>query len=817
MLKLRVLGIIFLLSACFVFADNPSVTVNVDSAQDQHIIHPEIYGVNFATPSELNLFNSPLNRMGGNRTSGYNWLENADVTGLDWYFESYPGDSSTPGEIGDTFIDDTKSAGAEPMITIPMLDWIAKLGPNRSINWSFSLNKYGAQQDHDPFWPDAGNGVKLDGSDVVNDPTDAGTPNSSAFQKDWVDHLLNVWGNSNNGGVKYYVLDNEHAIWQETHRDFHPVGATYDEIKDKIIDYAKMIHSRDGGSMVAGPEEFGWSGYFFSGYDLQFCSESPDPNCWSNPPDRQNHGGWLYMDWILDQLHKHEQNSGENVLDVFSLHYYPQSGEFSNDTSPAMQNLRNRSTRSLWDPNYKDESWINDFVYLIPRMHDWVDTFYPGLKIGITEYNWGAEDHMNGATSQADILGIFGREGLDLATRWISPGANSPVGNAFKMYRNYDGNLSTFGDLNVRATVPNPDNVSSFAALRTSDSSLTIMVINKYLSGNTPLTVNFSNFNSVGIAKVWQLANNTISHLSDINFAGSSFSKILPPQSITLFVLPPNGVTPDFSISCNPTNLFVQPGGSSTSDCTLTAIGGYNQSVTLSCAGLPAEATCSFNPNPIVPTGNTTLTVQTTAAIAEDDFPFTVSGTDGTITRNTSLILHVSTAPSSLLFDEFDDDVQSWPVKKGTWQESNGILSGTGTKSAIVYAPQPWFPSGVSGCSTCTLETDVRTAGGFGNKIFIQPWYQDKQNRVDVLLKQESGKIILKQRVNGSIAQKMKASFNIVPNTFHHFKIGFDGTNFNLDVDGTHLITMPAAATPSGNLYFQVKQTTGSIERVNIY
>lgn len=714
MVKLRVLGIIFLLFASFVSADNPAVTINVDSAQDQRIIDPEIYGVNFGSASELSVFNSPLNRMGGNRTSGYNWLENADVTGLDWYFESYPGDSSVPGEIADTFIGDTKSAGSEPMITVPMLDWIAKLGPNRSINWSFSINKYGAQQDHDPFWPDAGNGIMLNGSDVVNDPTDAGVPNSSLFQQDWVDHLLNVWGNSSNDGVKYYVLDNEHAIWQETHRDFHPIGATYDEIKDKIIDYATMIHSRDAGAQVVGPEEFGWAGYFFSGYDLQFCNESPDPNCWSNPPDRMNHGGWLYMDWILDQLYQYEQNTGENVLDVFSLHYYPQSGEFSDDTSPAMQNLRNRSTRSLWDPNYKDESWINDFVYLIPRMHDWVNTFYPGLKIGITEYNWGAEDHMNGATAQADVLGIFGREGLDLATRWVSPGSNTPVGNAFKMYRNYDGNFSTFGDLSVRATVPNPDNVSSFAALRTADNSLTIMVINKYLSGNTPATLNFSSFNSIGVAKVWQLANNTISHLADINFAGSSFSANLPPQSITLFILP-------------------------------------------------------------------------------------------------------SSAPGSLLLDEFDDDVQSWPVKKGTWVESSGILSGSGPKSAIVYAPQPWFPSGVSGCSICTLETDVSTAGGIGNKIFIQPWYQDKQNRVDVLLKQESGKIILKQKVGGITAQKSKATFAIMPNTFHHIKVGFDGTNFNLEVDGTPLITMPAAATPSGNLYFQVKNTTGSIERVNIY
>ena len=99
------------------------------------------------------------------------------------------------------------------------------------------------------------------------------------------------------------------------------------------------------------------------------------------------------------------------LLDVFTVHYYPQGGEFSDDVSSAMQLRRNRSTRSLWDPNYVDETWINDKVQLIPRLTGWVNTYYPGTLIGITEYNWGAESHINGATTQADIYGIFGREG----------------------------------------------------------------------------------------------------------------------------------------------------------------------------------------------------------------------------------------------------------------------------------------------------------------------------------------------------------------------------------------------------------------------
>ena len=156
----------------------------------------------------------------------------------------------------------------------------------------------------------------------------------------------------------------------------------------------------------------------------------------------------------------------QRLLDVFTVHYYPQGGEFSDDISSAMQLRRNRSTRSLWDPNYVDETWINDQVQLDSAAEELGEHLLSRHPIGITEYNWGAENHINGATTQADIFGIFGREGLDMATRWTTPAACTPTYKAMKMYRNYDGNKSTFGDTSVSATVPNPDTVSAFAAQR---------------------------------------------------------------------------------------------------------------------------------------------------------------------------------------------------------------------------------------------------------------------------------------------------------------------------------------------------------------
>ncbi|HEX3123191.1 MAG TPA: glycoside hydrolase family 44 protein, partial [Rhodanobacteraceae bacterium] len=538
-------------------AQNAPVTLNVDANANRHAISPLIYGVAYGSTAQLDDLNSPLNRYGGNNASRYNWQLNADNRDFDWYFESIADTSAVAGERGDTFISQSKAANAQAMLTLPMLDWVAKLGANRGKLASFSQAKYGAQTGNDAQWyPDAGNGVlRSTGQNITgNDPNDANVPNNTAMQQGWVQHLVTQWGNASGAGLKYYILDNEHSIWQSTHRDVHPVGATMDEILQRMIDYATMVKNVDPAATVVGPEEWGWSGYFYSGYDQQYGAA----HNWCCYPDRAAHANWDYLPWLLDQMHQNEVATGRRLLDVFSVHWYPQGGEFGNDTSATMQQLRNRSTRSLWDPNYVDATWINDKVQLIPRIRNWVATYYPGLKTAITEYNWGAESHINGATTQADIYGIFGREGLDIAARWTTPDASTPTYKAMKIWRNYDGNKSAFGETSVSARAPNPDSLSAFAAIRAADGAMTVMVISKVLSGSTPVTVNLANFAATGSAQAWQLTSaNAITRLSDINFSGSAFATSVPAQSITLYVIGAGGMAnqpPVAAASATPTS-----------------------------------------------------------------------------------------------------------------------------------------------------------------------------------------------------------------------------------------------------------------------
>ena len=474
-------------------AQNPAATIAVDANANRHAINPNVYGLAYATTSQLTDLNVSLNRYGGNNSSRYNWQVNGDNRDADWYFESIGDTSSVAGERGDTFISNSRAGGAQAMITVPMIGWVAKLGASRAKLASFSQAKYGAQTGNDAQWfPDAGNGILKSTNQPVsgNDPNDANVQNSSLYQQSWIQHIVSTWGLAANGGQPYYILDNEHSIWHSTHRDVHPVGATMDEIASAMLDYASRIKGTDPGALVVVPRSGAGAATSTA------ATISSTAACMGGVlPDRNNHGGADYLPWLLGAI----KTDGRHLLDIFTVHYYPQGGEFGNDVSTATQLLRNRSTRSLWDPNYVDQSWINDKVMLIPRLRSWADTYYyAGTPIGITEYNWGAEGYINGATTQADILGIFGREGLDLAARWTTPDASTPTYKAIKMYRNYDGNKSAFGDVSVSATGPNPDNVAVFAAQRSSDSALTVMVISKYLSGATPVSINVGEFHAGG-------------------------------------------------------------------------------------------------------------------------------------------------------------------------------------------------------------------------------------------------------------------------------------------------------------------------------
>ncbi len=520
--------------------------LSVDAQADQHPISPYIYGMNFASEALAAELNLPVRRWGGNSTTRYNWQINVHNTGSDWYFENLPDENSGAlpgGSAVNQFVEQDRRTGTQTILTMPLIGWTPKRRlDDHPYDCGFKRSKYGAQQDQDSSWdPDCGNGVMSNGTPLAgNDPADTSTAITTTFVSSWINYLQSRYKTADQGGVLFYNLDNEPMLWNSTHRDVHPQPTTYDELRDKTFAYAAAIKAADPGAKTLGPVLWGWCAYFFSALD----------NCQSNGADYVSHGHTAFVAWYLQQMRAYEQAHGLRLLDYLDLHNYPQANgvSLSPAGSAAIQALRLRSTRSLWDPTYVDESWIGDsgweggIVRLIPRMKEGVAANYSGTKLAITEYNWGALDHINGAVAQADVLGIFGREGLDLATLWAPPDAQQPGAYAFRLYRNYDGLHHTFGDLSVRASSADQGQVAVYAARRSSDNALTIMVLNKSLTQTLTSSLVLNHTEPITRAAVYRYsaANLTaIVRQADQIVAANTFSATLPAQSITLFVTSP--------------------------------------------------------------------------------------------------------------------------------------------------------------------------------------------------------------------------------------------------------------------------------------
>jgi len=340
---------------------------------------------------------------------------------------------------------------------------------------SFSIKKYGPQEKSDAYRPDVGNGLRPDGTPVTgNDRYDTSEVADPPFVAAWVRQMAQEFPRLFEEHRIMFSLGNEPMLWNVTHRDVHPNPVSYDEYLARFIAMAHAVREAAPGAAITGPELWGWPAYFQSALDRETKTDR----------DRASHGGEAFLPWFLKQLKAHEDRTGERLLDIVTVHFYPQAeGVHSAAVDLNATTLRIETTRSLFDPTYRDPSWINARVRLIPQLQRWVAQCYPGLKTGITEYNWGGEADISGALALADVLGIFGREGLDLACYWTYPPEGSLAASAYALYRNADGHGAAFGDvrLAVNWTVPADvrERLSVYAARDGERKIVTLIVLNK--------------------------------------------------------------------------------------------------------------------------------------------------------------------------------------------------------------------------------------------------------------------------------------------------------------------------------------------------
>ncbi len=540
------LGFAALLVAIAAAAHAAPVNVTVDTSLDRHPINPLIYGVNFGDTQEFTDVPYPLRRWGGNSTTRYNWQLDTHNTASDWFFQNIPSSIANPaalpdGSDADLFVTETRGAHAEVLMTVPTIGWTPK---SRAKTWGFSVAKYGAQQQTEctatggAFWctADAGNGVASGGGDITgNDPADTSIPATPAFEQAWIAHLVSRFGNAAAGGVRYYALDNEPALWNSTHRDVHPNPLTYDELWTRTSDYATAVKAADPLAQVTGPASWGWCEYFYSAADG--CGPGAD---------RAAHGGLGLTEWYLKQVNDHLLATGQRLVDVLDVHYYPQDGSALNDNEDATTSARRlRELKSLYDPTYVDESWIGQPVQLIPRMKALIAARCPGIGLAITEYNFGGDTGISSAIAQAEALAIFGREGVTMATRWVAPAHGTLVQDAFRLYLDYDGAGAKVTGQGVRATSSAVDRVGAYAIDDRTGGKLHVLLFNK---STVSETVHLTTADGLGGAITLRrfAAGSPLAAAGGATMTSGAVDLVLPARSATLAIVsrPVSGVEP---------------------------------------------------------------------------------------------------------------------------------------------------------------------------------------------------------------------------------------------------------------------------------
>jgi hypothetical protein len=540
--------------------------LRVDVQASRRPISRDIYGLNEygdadgqgQDTSMIGRYPFTVRRWGGDNSVSYNWQLDSNNTASNWYFETFPlnlwTESPAEGTSFDRWVARNQAAGIRSVATVPIIGWTTATREPKQC--SYSVVKYGPQQKTDQWAPDCGNGVSPDGkSHIRNDPRDVYAEVGPEFAESWVAHVVERFGTAENGGVWLWELDNEPTWWHAVHRDIHPEPATFDEVLDRNIRWAEAIKKADPSAKVGGPTPPGWESYFYSARDLVAgWNTGPDWKFWNNPADCKEHSPEAvcmgFLPWYLDRMREYEERTGTRLLDYLDIHAYvgPDGlpGEHDPD-KPEMDTLRLVSTRTWWDPDYMppredmrkmDEKYGTGTPRIVRRMRSWIDEHYPGTRLAITEYNWGAHADMTGALAQADLLGIFGREGVDLATVWGNPKPEEPAAFAWRMFLDYDGEGRGFGETSVLAETEDPDSMSVFAAER-ADGTLTVLVINKS-DGWLESTLTVDNFRMPESAERWQYGDGELTRivrLEDIPVVDGQIRDWWPPRSMKMLVL----------------------------------------------------------------------------------------------------------------------------------------------------------------------------------------------------------------------------------------------------------------------------------------
>jgi len=622
------------------------VHVSIDDLTNRHSISSYVYGgafpKNAATITDSGL---SIVRWGGNGASTYNWKLGTTNADNDYFFEDFSFGALNNSADSDStkFIQDVKTAGSLPLMTMVMLPWVAQsaetstqqgTGTN-NYHWTFSVSQdsaCAATGKVDQYNVDAGVNLQSDCSTtmvasqaqlnrtyfpLLDDHTQTCPVATCVYRNDWAAALSTAFGAS----PHFYNMDNEIDIWGGTHVDVHPNPTTFEELRDVYINEARALKTWDSSAIRLGPVSCCWYFYWRSA---------------TGASDTSSHGGVDFLPWWINEVAWSDAVAGSRSLEVFDIHAYPDAD--TNGLSTAQKKALAASIyRDWWDPTFNSAAsyivnggFTNEPLdgkpFRIPRMRAIVNQAYPGTQFSITEWSaaFAGESDFSTALGDADAYGILGRERVYLATRWTAPDPANPNYLALKLFTNYDGAHHAFAPISISDTNDgNPNLFSSYAAVNAAGTQMTILALNKDPQNEISSQFSINGF-TPGNFVSYLLAAATPGAITASPSSSWSSIQTLPPYSAALYVI--SGTTPNKPASewdLNPDTVMVPAGGTVTLSPKIIS-GSAN--VTLSSPQSDSGITVTIPQSSVTTSQNGQVSI--TAGNTPGFYHYSVTGTD---------------------------------------------------------------------------------------------------------------------------------------------------------------------------------------------
>ena len=442
--------------------------IRIDDTATGTPIHPFIYGSNETGTMDGNgpsvdfdrAAGVTIRRLGGNLMTPYDWRDNSTNAGKDYRHANGPflleilgipkERWKEPGAVVEAFLANSASVGARSLLTLPLAGFVA------------------ADFDGEVSEAQAAPSSRFRAIDWSAQAMDNGKVNIPAL----ISLMVARHGGAASGGVAGYYLDNEPALWPDTHPRIVRAPVTIKSLIDRSLRAAQAIKTADPGALVLGPASWGAPEFV----DFR---KAPD---WD---EFKRHGSFLGA--YLDAFRQQSGREGRRLLDALDLHWYPFSrrGDLFRAEDAKFSGAILDAPRSFDEAGFCENSWVADslgcrpreglFLPLLPSLKAIVDDKYPGTGLSFGEFNFGGAGLLASGLAVADALGRFGRFGVSCATHWGSLAGF--IGEAYRLYRQSDAG-ERFGETALPVAGAGPD-LSLFAARSEKSGRLSLVAINR--------------------------------------------------------------------------------------------------------------------------------------------------------------------------------------------------------------------------------------------------------------------------------------------------------------------------------------------------